>query len=146
MHSRLISNTSYEHLKKFTSDLMMEIKASHHKLYEEKEMELYVMCNGYHFTDWLLEIAVNNMINEDGSNGAHWTVDQTTSVAQSLGVTFTTYNKFDFNYVMNMLYSDLYGSVSTSSTEYGKMAVKWLHDKDARDGKAFRYYWAISIK
>lgn len=146
MHNKLISNTSYENLKKFTSELMMDLKSSHHKIYEEKEMELYVLCNGCHFNDWMLDIAVNNMINEDGSKGPHWNVDQTTGVAQSLGVTFSAYNKYDFNYVMNMLYSDLYGSVSASATEFGKMAIKWLNDKDAKEGKAFRYYWAISIK
>lgn len=146
MHTKLIEHTSHENLKSFTKHLLDELKVSNHAFYEEQEMELYVMTNGYHFNEWMLDCAIKNMINEDGSKGAHWSLEQTTSVAQSLGANFSSFNKYDFNYVMNMLYSDLYGSVNASASEYGKMALKWLSDKDAKDGKAFRYYWAISLR
>lgn len=44
---------------------------------------------------------------------------------------------------MNMLYSDYYGSVPDNVDTYFKMAKAFLEDKDAPEGKAFRYYKAM---
>lgn len=144
MHTKMIKEASLEKLQGFMEKHFSMLKTVDHKLYEEAEMELYTCINGYHFNDWFLDKAVNGMVNEDNTKGPHWSVDQTNGVAQSLGIRYEHFNQYDFNYVMNMLYSDLYGSINASVSEYGKMALKWLSDKDAKDGKAFRYYWYIS--
>ena len=57
---------------------------------------------------------------------------------------YPNFNQYDFNYVMNMIYSDYFGAVPNDTDVYYKMAVKFLSDKDASDGKAFRYYYKLS--
>ena len=44
---------------------------------------------------------------------------------------------------MNMVYSDYYGVVDDSVGSYLKLAKKFLMDKDAPQGKAFKYYMAM---
>ena len=63
--------------------------------------------------------------------------------ARNHDVNFKRYNEYDFNYVMNMLYSDFYGAVTNETSTYIKMARKFLEDKDADDGKALKYYWSM---
>ena len=107
-------------------------------------MYLYKEVYGCHFTKWLLEKALKDMVNEDGTMGGHWTVEQTTMVARSNGIDFKDFNEYDWNYVMNMIYSDYYGSVPNETSVYVKMARKFLEDKDAEYGKALKYYLAMS--
>ena len=83
------------------------------------------------------------MMNEDGTVGHHWKVNETTMFARNHDVNFKRYNEYDFNYVMNMLYSDFYGAVLNETSTYIKMARKFLEDKDADDGKALKYYWSM---
>ena len=64
-------------------------------------------------------------------------------MARSNGIEFIHFNEYDFNYVMNMLYSDYYGSVPNDASTYVKMAKKFLCDKDAVEGKAITYYFTI---
>lgn len=84
------------------------------------------------------------MINEDGTKGAHWTVEETTLVAKQSGITFDNFNEYDWNYVMNMIYSDYYGAIPNEVSSYVKLAKKFIMDKDADKGKALKYY--ISFK
>lgn len=91
----------------------------------------------------MLEKATSSMINEDGTNGAHWTLEQTNSVAKSNGIAFDKFNEYDWNYVMNMMYSDYYGAVPNEVNSYTKLAKKFLEDKDASKGKALQYYLAM---
>jgi hypothetical protein len=143
MHKTILKNIPHENLSKFVDKILDDLKASNHEMYERYEECLYVDTFGYHFNRELLDRALSHLINEDGTIGGHWTVDQTNGVARSIGVSFDAFNEYDFNYVMNMLYSDLYGSINADATAYGKMAQKWLKDKDAKSGKALRYYLAI---
>lgn len=83
------------------------------------------------------------MVNEDGTVGGHWTLDQTTSVAKAKGIRFDAFNEFDWCYVMNMLYSDYYGTVPDSTDTYASMARAFLMDKDAPKGKAMLYHDAM---
>ena len=45
---------------------------------------------------------------------------------------------------MNMIYSDYYGSVPNDISSYVKLADKFIRDKDADPGKAFKYYVAMN--
>lgn len=143
MHKQLIKQATDEQLREFIDDAMSMIKETHRTLYDELEMYLYKEIYGCHFSDWLLEKALNGMVNEDGTMGGHWNLEQTNSVAKSLGITFDKFNEYDWNYTMNMLYSDYYGSVPNEASTYGKMAIKFLNDKDAKDGKAYKYYMTM---
>ena len=122
---------------------MSMIKETHEDLYEDLEMYLYKEIHGCHFSDWLLEKATKGMINEDGSTGPHWTLEQTNMVARQNGIVFDKFNEYDWNYVMNMMYSDYYGAVSNDTSAYVKLSRKFLDDKDAKEGKALHYYLAM---
>ena len=83
------------------------------------------------------------MVNEDGTKGIHWSLADTTSVAKSNGIVFEKFNEYDWCYVLNMIYSDYYGSVSNDISTYVRMASSFLNDKDAPKGKALKYYLAM---
>lgn len=59
------------------------------------------------------------------------------------GISFDTFNEYDWNYVMNMIYSDYYGAISNDTNAYVRLAKKFLEDKDAKEGKALCYYLAM---
>ena len=59
------------------------------------------------------------------------------------GIPFDKFNKYDWNYVMNIIYSDYYGSIGNSIDSYFKIAKKFLMRKDAPEGKALKYYIAM---
>lgn len=140
MHKKMIKEATEEQLKEFIDDAMSMIKETNYDLYEDLEMYLYKELYGCHFNDWLLEKATKMMINEDGTIGAHWNIDQTNNVARQLGIDFTNFNEYDWNYTMNMIYSDYYGAVQNDTTIYAKLSKKFLEDKDAKEGKALKYY------
>ena len=143
MHKKLLKLATEEQLREFTDDAMSMIKETHYDLYEDLEMYLYKELYGNHFSDWLLDKATKTMVNEDGTTGAHWTLEQTTNVARQSGITFDKFNEYDWNYVLNMIYSDYYGAVPNDTTIYVKMARKFLDDKDAKEGKALCYYLSM---
>ena len=143
MHKKLIKSATNEQLREFVDDALGMIKETNHDLYEELEMHLYKELYGKHFNDWMLEKALSEMVNEDGTKGGHWNLEQTNSVAKQYGIAFTKFNEYDFNYVMNMMYSDYYGAVSNDASNYAKLAIKFLEDKDAKEGKALCYYLAM---
>ena len=144
MHRNLIQAASFEQLKEFTMDALTMLKETNPSTYEDLETHLYIKIYGKHFSDWLLTKALKGMINEDGTTGGHWTVEQTNSAAKSNGIQFdSSFNEYDWNYVMNMIYSDYYGAVPNDTSVYVKMAKKFLQDKDAKDGKALCYYLAM---
>lgn len=144
MHVKIIENASLEQLKEYLTKELYKVKERDYEMYEELEMDLYKQVYGCHFNDWLLEKALRNLVNEDGSVGGHWTLDQTTDVAKSLSVTFDKFNKYDWCYVMNMIYSDYYGTVPNDVSIYAKMSQKFLNDKDAKQGKALNYWLAMN--
>lgn len=140
MHKKMIKEATDEQLREFIDDAMGMIKETNYDLYEDLEMYLYKELYGCHFNEWLLEKATKMMINEDGTIGPHWNIEQTNNVARQLGIDFTTFNEYDWNYTMNMIYSDYYGAVQNDTTIYAKLARKFLEDKDAKEGKALKYY------
>ena len=144
MHTRIIEDATLEQLKDFAHYSLGMVKRIDEDVYEDIEMYLYREVYGCHFTKWMLEKALKDMVNEDGTVGGHWTVEQTTMVARSNGIQFTNFNEYDWNYVMNMIYSDYYGVVPNETNTYVKMARKFLEDKDAEEGKALKYYLAMS--
>ena len=144
MHTRIIEDANLEQLKDFAHYSIGMVKRIDEDVYNDIEMYLYKEVYGCHFTKWLLEKALKDMVNEDGTMGGHWTVEQTTMVARSNGIDFKDFNEYDWNYVMNMIYSDYYGSVPNETSVYVKMARKFLEDKDAEYGKALKYYLAMS--
>jgi hypothetical protein len=139
----MIEDASHEHLKHFMDIMFDRLKKADHEMYEELEEELYEDIYGCHFNKWLLEKATAHMRNEDGSHGPKWDLEQTNEVAKQYNITFDHFNEYDWNYVMNMIYSDFFGAIPNEVGNYVKMAKKFLDDKDAPKGKAYHYYMTM---
>ena len=144
MHRKIIEEATHEQLKNFAYRAFDMIKRTvDEETYDDIEMILYKDVYGCHFNKWLLEKALCCMVNEDGTEGGHWTVEQTTSVAKNANFTFDHFNEYDFNYVMNMVYSDYYKAGGGNTNFYLELAKAFLMDKDAPKGKALKYYLAM---
>lgn len=146
MHKEILEDATLEQLKCFVDYAIKEAKSYDEHLYDSMEMLLYKKVYGYHFCDWMLDKALKGLENEDGSHGAHWSVAETTAVAKQHDIKFVDFNEYDWNYVMNMVYSDYYGSIPNDTISYVKVAEKFIKDKDADPGKAFRYYVAMNYE
>ena len=142
-YKKMLEDITFEQLTEFTCDMLESLKIYDYNLFQKYEMKLYAEMYGMHFTKWLLEKALEKMENEDGTKGGHWNIEQTNAFAKQYGIVFKNYNEYDFNYVMNMMYSDYYGSVPNETSIYAKMAKKFLEDKDVKLGKAYKYYISI---
>lgn len=143
MHRKILEDATGEQLKYFLLDTFDELKKADREMYEELEEDLYEEVYGCHFNKWLLDKALSNMKNEDGTMGGHWTLEQTNSVAKSNNITFDHFNEYDWNYVMNTVFSDYYGAVPNDLSYYVSLSKKFLEDKDAPKGKAYHYYIAM---
>lgn len=143
MHHTMIEEATTEQLKSFLIDQFDELKRSMPELYEQMECELYEHVYGPHFNKRKYECAASKLENQDGTNGPHWTVQQVVDYAKSHGIQFQPYNEYDFAYALNMLYSDYYGAVPDSVESYFRLAKAFLDDRDAPEGKAYRYYIAM---
>lgn len=82
-------------------------------LKSELAANMYEAINGPHFDEEHARYAVEGMENEDGTKGPHWTVEETTSVANQMGINLKSekHNKWDWYVAMNMIYSDYYKAV-----------------------------------
>lgn len=108
---------------------------------------VYEAINGPHFDEEHARYAVENMENEDGTRGPHWTVEETTSVANQIGINLRSekHNKWDWFVAMNMMYSDYYKAVAAmtgnpNTKHFAELAKAWVCDKDIPEGKTWHYY------
>lgn len=114
-----------------------------HKLFKIKA---YEMENGPHFDERHAQKAVSKMKNEDGTVGPHWSMEETTALANQYGVKFTGgYNRCDWFVALNMVYSDYYKVImnianSVNPKHFVEFAKAWLEDKDIDEGKMWYYY------
>lgn len=88
--------------------------------------EMYLGC---HIRDEnFYNKAVSYFVNNDGSKGAKWTVED---IVSKSGINFDKkdYTDLDYAYVVNMLYSD-YGNKIKDPDLLLDMAVQYLEDED----------------
>lgn len=84
--------------------------------------------------DWVSHMIT---VKPDGSKvkGEHWSIDQTTTVANKMGIKWTHITPYCFWVVMNMLYSDYSGVAIKHGTDtvefYVDMAKAFLFDEDS---------------
>lgn len=85
------------------------------------------------------EAWVSHMANEDGSTGQHWPMEQTTALAESMGLSWDHITPWCWWITMNMMYSDYSGvaeKYGVSIAEfYADMARAFLMDKDGPEAK-----------
>lgn len=108
---------------------------------------VYEAINGPHFDEEHARYAVEGMENEDGTKGPHWTVEETTSVANQMGINLRSekHNKWDWYVAMNTIYSDFYKAVvamtgSNNTKHFAELTKAWICDKDISEGKMWHYY------
>lgn len=94
------------------------------------------------FTMEEVQKAVSGMKNVDGTSGEHWTMEQTNSVYDSENL---EYNKLDFYYILNMMYSDYSDVFGDDTKVYVRLAKNWLDDPDVAPFKAKKYYKHIVL-
>lgn len=97
------------------------------------------ICTGREMTKADAEAWAAHMVNEDGTTGPHWGVDQTTAIAESMGMTWEKVSRPCWWITMNMIYSDYSGvaeKYGVSIAEfYADMARAFLMDKDGPGAK-----------
>ena len=145
MHKKLIkeiiakeSKADMEELECLVIELMDDIKDRDPKLYKHIECKLYKLVYGEHLNEELAQDWVNHMKNKDGTTGEHWTKFQTDQYAGN-------HNKWDWYAAMNMAYSD-YFNPKFDTNFYIDFAKDWIDDKDAGEGKTFKYYMHVICK
>lgn len=114
------------------------------------KMQRHERMFGPHFDEEQAIKAVSKMENEDGTNGEHWSLSDTTRIAGQYGINLNTrkFNKYDWYVALNMVYSDYYKVINTISNSdhlrcFAKLAEAWLCDKDIEEGKMWYYYCFI---
>ena len=117
-----------------------------HKLDDDHFRESTKMME---FTREDAEKWVSHMENEDGTTGAHWTMEQTDAVANITGVHVKSCVWWA---AMNMMYSDYYGVAAKYGLDrpefYADLAKAFLMDKDAggAEAKMAGYYHGIVLR
>lgn len=109
-------------------------------------IKAYEAEHGPHFNDEHARKAVSKMENEDGTRGQHWSLEETTALANQYGIRLDEkINKYDWYVALNMVYSDYYRVVvsmtgSNNTKYFVELAKAWMHDKDIDEGKMWFYY------
>ena len=91
-----------------------------------------------------------HMQNADGSTGPHWTMEQTTSIADSMGIPEHEIPRWAWGVTMNMMYSDYYPVAVEFGLNrpefYAALAKAFLLDKDGPgpERKLMEYYEHIA--
>lgn len=130
----------------FISRIIKSINAMRERLKIERHEAMY----GPHFNEECALKAASKMENEDGSRGEHWSLEETTSIANQYGINLKgeKYNKYDWYVALNMIRSDYYRAVVTMTSSdhikyFVELAKAWLNDKDIEEGKMWYYYCYI---
>ena len=90
------------------------------------------------------------MQNADGSTGPHWTMEQTTAIADSMGIHEHEITRWAWGVTMNMMYSDYYPVAVEFGLNrpefYAALAKAFLLDKDGPEPerKLMAYYEHIA--
>ena len=101
--------------------------------------------HGHHAMQWAA-----NMQNADGTTGPHWTMEQTTAVAESMGIQQNEIPRWAWGVTMNMMYSDYYPVAVEFGLNrpefYAALAKAFLLDKDGPgpEQKLMAYYEHIA--
>jgi hypothetical protein len=91
-----------------------------------------------------------NMQNADGTTGPHWSMDQTSAIADGMGVQGTDIPRWAWGVTMNMMYSDYYPVAVEFGLNrpefYAALAKAFLLDKDGPgpEQKLMAYYEHIA--
>ena len=111
--------------------------------FEQKMKAVLKIRDNEHFTEDLAKEAVDGMINEDGTKGGHYSVEEVEEIVKKHEIQLGEYCIWDFFYVLNMVRSDFEGSIPDNEKSYVQVAKAFLFDEDGPKGKAVKYYMAM---
>lgn len=145
------------------SDYMITCKMMEGVLIMDNFIEKYV-CNDTPYASELKENVqcritkemankwLATMKNDDGSDGAHWTIQETNKVAELCNVKFEHIKDYEWNVVMNMMYSDHYHTAKSCNKQsdvvfFGGLAKEFLFDKDGKaPSERLYFFWKDVVK
>lgn len=110
------------------------------------------ICRGKAMSKEDAEHWAKHLINGDGTTGPHWTMEQTTTVAENMGLTWEKVSPLCWWITLNMIYSDYYSVAArygvSSPDFYADMAKAFLFDEDGPKPKEkiSAYYWGIAAQ
>lgn len=123
-------------------------KDERHKMY----FDLDVAINGWKLSEEQAKHSVEDMESEH-CKGEHWSCEQVEQYARTKGIDFNKedFNKYELYWAMNMAYHDYYGIIEKYTTDTSKttefyydLAMDFLDDEDAKEGKVKRYIYFIA--
>lgn len=118
-----------------------------HRIFRVKAYEAE---HGPHFNEEHARKAVSKMENEDGTRGPHWSIEETTTLANQYGVSLgNRFNRYDWFVALNMVYSDYYKVIinitnSNSTKHFVELAKAWINDKDRENDKILELQKEVS--
>lgn len=144
--SKIGENKKIEDMQKLgdmLTDIIYNMKESHHELYEKYKMELYIMANGKVLTDDIKREWVKEM-----KPMAKWTEEEVKSVVSQYGIKVPYMSAY---VILNMLYSDMKNALGSGDDEeslkrYLQATNDWYFDEDSKvDGeeKLFNYKFYV---
>lgn len=144
--SKIGENKKIEDMQKLgdmLTDIIYEMKESHHELYEKYKMELYIMANGKVLTDDMKREWVKEM-----KPMAKWTEEEVKSVVSQYEIKVPYMSAY---VILNMLYSDMKNALGSGDDEeslkrYLQATNDWYFDEDSKvDGeeKLFNYKFYV---
>lgn len=118
--------------------LFCHLKEKDPEIYDKYIMKTKLVNKHIEWDRKQAECVVKKMNNKDGTEGAHWTYDQTTEVLHNKGY---DHNEAEWYYVLNMVYSDHYYK-DFDTEDYVRTACDILNDIDVLPNSTKRTYIA----
>lgn len=132
--------TGREKASEWAEKIMEMVKHYDEDMYNCLKLKLHKEVYGCHFSEHMAKEAVKHMKNFDGTVGEHWTLEQTTNLLSQYNIKA---NKYDWYYVLNMLYSDAGNVFNGNTSNYVNFAdAVYIKDVDGDEGKIFKEYMA----
>jgi hypothetical protein len=128
-----------EEMKEVLEDAVCELKTIDYHTYLTIEYRLHCIAHHGHLGEEAAKCWVSKMKNKDGTQGAHWTWEQTEQVRKDKAQHI---DASDWYAVLNMMYSDYYNSKFDAAT-YIDMAKDWIMDSDVGAKKTLQYYYFV---
>lgn len=139
MIREIIENGSKEQMIRLEEVLSEAVCLLDERDYAEIECEIHKILYGDHLGETMAKEWVRKMENKDGTQGGHWTPEQTDAVRRQY---CPSADPWDFYSVLNSVYSDYYNP-KFGTDIYAEMAADFIRDEDAKPGKTLYYYLQI---
>jgi hypothetical protein len=132
------STDDMERLADMIDHLFCHLKENDPEMYHKYITKIKLVNKHLEWDKPQAECSVHKMKNKDGSEGPHWTYEQTTEVLHNKGL---DYNEAEWFYVLNMAYSDHYYE-KFDTDAYIRLARDIIDDMDVLPNSTKRTYIA----